>query len=508
MMLKSKLPKVLFSLLFLSIGHTAFSQLPIFQEAFEQKKITEAIHSFDKAWIEDSNEAKPFLVKYLSLYAMKGDYKTPYTKLQALISNNTLPAYLQDKAEKLYQICSFAIRYPLAKEITIQNAGDSINSKDAEYFPSINFQDSSLLFIRRANWQREDFYISYLNKDGFTKAQLMKDALNNAAKKGSASVSKDQQTLYFAAEYPSIGYGRYDIYKVIATDLGWSSPKNVGRNINTDFWESAPSISPDGKALYFCSNRPDGYGGIDIYVSYKNEKGYWEEAENLGPNINTPADEQSPFIHADNQSLYFSSNGWPGFGGSDVFVSRKNKNGEWSKPINLGYPINTYDNEGSICVASNGQDAFMASDRTDTRGGLDIYKVVLAERTRGFLKDDTASFTVVLNQTTNFNAVLFDINADQIKYAGPELDSVAQFLRLNKKATILIEGHTDNTGNPTQNELLSSKRAEAIKQWLINHQVEASRISTIGYGDTMPIASNNTEAGRALNRRTSFKIVF
>jgi outer membrane protein OmpA-like peptidoglycan-associated protein len=206
--------------------------------------------------------------------------------------------------------------------------------------------------------------------------------------------------------------------------------------------------------------------------------------------------------------LYFASNGWPGFGGSDVFVSRKDKNGEWSKPINLGYPINTYDNEGSISVASNGQDAFMASDRADTRGGLDIYKVVLAESTRGFMKEDTASFTVVVNQTKNFNSILFEINSDQIRFTGTELDSVAQFLTLNKKATIVIEGHTDNTGNPAQNILLSTKRAEAIKQWLIHHQVEANRISTIGYGDKIPIASNNTEAGRALNRRTSFRIVF
>ncbi|MFZ9221086.1 MAG: OmpA family protein, partial [Sediminibacterium sp.] len=101
-----------------------------------------------------------------------------------------------------------------------------------------------------------------------------------------------------------------------------------------------------------------------------------------------------------------------------------------------------------------------------------------------------------------------EINSDQIRFTGTELDSVALFLTLNKKATIIIEGHTDNTGNPAQNILLSTKRAEAIKQWLIHHQVEANRISTIGYGDKMPIASNNTEAGRALNRRTSFRIVF
>lgn len=507
-MLKSKLHIALFSLLFLSIGQSAFSQLPIFQEAFEQKKIKEAITAFDKAWAMDSNEAKPFIIKYLSLYAMKGDYAIAYSKLQPLIAQDLLPNYLKDKAESLYQICSFAIRYPLSKETIIQNLGDNINSKEAEYFPSINFQDSILLFMRRVNWQREDFFVSYLNKDGFTKAQKLSDALNKSSKKGSASVSKDAQTLYFAAEFPGTGYGRYDIYKVNATDSGWGEPKNLGRNINTDFWESAPSISPDGKTLYFCSNRADGYGGIDIYVSRKNEKGYWEEAENLGPTINTSADEQSPFIHADNQSLYFSSNGWPGFGGSDLFVSRKNKEGEWSKPFNLGYPINTYDNEGSISVASNGQDAFIASDRTDTKGGLDIYKVVLAEKYRGFIKEDTSNFVVEVNQTKNFNAVLFDINTDQIKYAGNELDSVAKFLTLHKNAKIIIEGHTDNTGNPAQNMILSTKRAEAIKVWLLNHQIDASRITTIGYGDKQPIVSNNTEAGRAMNRRTSFRIIF
>ena len=507
-MFKSKLHIALFSLLFLSITNNCRSQISTFQEAFEQKQIDLAIQAYEKAWDIDSNEAKPFIIKYISLFASKGDYTTAYNKLQPYIINDLLPDYLKEKASALYLICSFAIRYPIAKEITINNLGDSVNSDNAEYFPSINFQDSILLFMRRANWQREDFYISYLNNNQFSKAEKLPDALNYSSKKGSASVSKDGSTLFFAAEYPGMGYGRYDIYAASKTDTGWSLPKNLGRNINTDFWESAPSISPDGNALYFCSNRPDGYGGIDIYVSYKNEKGYWEEAENLGPNINTAADEQAPFIHADNKTLYFSSNGWPGYGGADLFVSRKKANGEWQKPMNLGYPINTYDNEGSISVASNGQDAFIASDRTDSRGGLDIYKVLLAEKTRGFIKEDTGNFIVQVNQTQSFNTILFEINSDKIKYAGKELDSIAYYLIANKKATIIIEGHTDNTGNAAQNLLLSKKRAEAIKQWLIAQKIEATRIQTIGYGDQQPIASNNTEAGRALNRRTSFRIIF
>ena len=189
-------------------------------------------------------------------------------------------------------------------------------------------------------------------------------------------------------------------------------------------------------------------------------------------------------------------------------VSRKKQDGSWQKPINLGYPINTYDNEGSISVASNGQDAFIASDRADSRGGLDIYKVLLAEKTRGFIKEDTVAFAVQINQTQNFNTILFEINSDKIQYAGKELDSIAVYLLVNKKARIIVEGHTDNTGNSAQNLLLSNKRAEAIKKWLVAHQIEAARIQTIGYGDQQPIASNNTEAGRALNRRTSFRIHF
>lgn len=507
-MYKSKLHIALFSLLFLGISNLSFAQLSNFQEAFGQKQIDRAIHAYEKAWAIDSNEAKPFFVKYISLFASKGDYATAYNKLQPYIINDLLPDYLKEKASALYLNCSFAIKYPLAKEITINNLGDSVNSNIAEYFPSINFQDSILLFMRRADWQREDFYISYLNNNRFTKAEKLPDAINYSSKKGSASVSKDGNTLFFAAEYPSMGYGRYDIYKALKTDTGWSLPKNLGRNINTDFWESAPSISPDGNALYFCSNRPGGYGGIDIYVSYKNEKGYWEEAENLGPNINTAADEQAPFIHADNKTLYFSSNGWPGYGGADLFVSRRKDNGEWHKPMNLGYPINTYDNEGGISVASNGQDAFIASDRTDSRGGLDIYKVLLAEKTRGFIKEDTAVFAVQVNQTQNFNTILFEINSDKIKQAGEELKSIVKYLIANKNASIVIEGHTDNTGIAAQNLLLSNKRAEAIKALLIQNQIEANRIRTIGFGDQQPIASNNTEAGRALNRRTSFRIVF
>ena len=356
--------------------------LSLFQTYLDIKQYQKAILVFEKVQSFHPNDALPFVLKYATAFVSLGNYTNPFFLINQLLKNNQLPDYLKTKASDLLKVCAFAMANPIQKEISITNLGDSINSDAAEYFPSITVQDSLFLFMRRNNITREDFYASTITKNGFSKAKLLTGNLNDADKKGSMSLTQDLNTLYFAADYGPKGYGRYDIYKVSKTAKGWSEPKNLGHNINSDYWDSAPSIAPDGQALYFCSNRPGGYGGIDIYVAYRNEKGYWNEAVNMGPTINTAADEQTPFIHADNRSLYFSSNGWPGFGGADLFVSRKKLDGTWSTPMNLGYPINTYENEGSIAVASNGMDAYIASDRADSKGGLDIYKVVLAPATR------------------------------------------------------------------------------------------------------------------------------
>ena len=423
--------------------------------------------------------------------------------------------------------------------------------------------------------------------DGFSAAIPLSDTLNFAAKKGSMSLSADLQTLYYAADYAEQGYGRYDIYKVQRSAWGWSKPKNLGQRINSDFWDSAPSIAPDGNSIYFASNRPEGYGGIDIYVAYKNEKGYWEEAINLGPTINTKGDDQTPFIHADNQSLYFSSNGRLGFGGSDIYIARKKIDGSWTTPVNLGYPINTYDNEGSIAVASNGANAYIASDRSDSRGELDIYKITLAENTRAYktwyikgqivdaktkksiaaelqIVDPASGYPMMEMQidsmgqfllalpyfdslglkinspdhdylssilpldtvkamagktfdfaltpiekifTKKFNQVYFETNAAVLqKISSVELDALVRYLKTTANAQILIEGHTDNTGTVTQNNLLSLQRANAIANYLQQKGIATARIQTKGLGSSMPIADNKTAEGRAKNRRTDFTI--
>ena len=559
----------------------------LFQVFNEQKNFQTAIDYFNEIKKRDSTASVPFLVKQGVALASLGRYNAAYKLLTPYISENSLPNYLKEKAKEFYAICKFAISQNIAPEISIQNMGDSINSPASEYFPTVSIQDSLFLFMRRLNLSREDFYTSSMGVHGFSAAIPLSDTLNFAAKKGSMSLSADLQTLYYAADYAEQGYGRYDIYKVQRNPWGWSKPKNLGQQINSDFWDSAPSIAPDGNSIYFASNRPDGYGGIDIYVAYKNEKGYWEEAINLGPTINTKGDDQTPFIHADNQSLYFSSNGRLGFGGSDIYVSRKKIDGSWTTPVNLGYPINTYDNEGSIALASNGATAYIASDRSDSRGELDIYKITLAENTRAYktwyikgqITDATTKKTIPaelqivdpasgypmmemqidsmgqfllslpyfdslglkINSpghdylssilpidsvkamggktfnfsltpiekifTKTFNQVYFETNAAILQnISSVELDALVGYLKNTLNAHILIEGHTDNTGTTAQNNLLSLQRANAIGDYLVQKGIAANRIQRKGLGSSMPIADNNTAAGRAKNRRTSFTI--
>ena len=423
----------------------AEATLFLYQVYAEAKQYQKSINAFEKLMQIDSTIFLPYIVKYASQYMVLGNY----TKAASIVESykNILPSYLKTKAFELLSICSYAQMHPRQSEIKVTNVGDSVNTADAEYFPSITVQDSLFLFMRRINFKREDFYTSTLTKNKFSKASALSDDLNIEEKKGSMSLTQDLNTLYYAADYNEKGYGRYDIYKVTKTKKGWSEPKNLGKNINSDYWDSAPSIAPDGQALYFCSNRPGGYGGIDIYVAYKNEKGFWEEAVNMGPTINTTGDEQAPFIHADNKTLYFSSNGWPGFGGADLFVIRKKIDGNWSNPMNLGYPINTFDNEGSIAVAGNGFEGYIASDRADSRGSLDIYKVILALNTRpnktlyvnGFIADaitkkPIAGELVLINTNEETNTMQIKVDSNGNFILGlPYLDSIG--IRVNS------EGH-------------------------------------------------------------------
>ncbi|HEY7161368.1 MAG TPA: OmpA family protein, partial [Acidobacteriota bacterium] len=271
------------------------------------------------------------------------------------------------------------------------NLGDSINTPSSEYYPSITINDSLFVFTRRGAGIREDFVQStILPNHQYSRSKIISGSINEEPSKGAINISQDGDWLVFAGNFPSSGLGNFDLYISYQTPQGWSEPINLGPQINTEFWESSPSLSSDKSTLYFSSDRPGGYGGKDLYVSHRMPNGKWSEALNMGASVNTAGDELAPFIHADNNTLYFTSDGLPGYGGSDLFVMRR-KNAppdshlpagrqgrdEWNAPENLGYPINTIENDGSLFIASNGVDAFYSSDRADSRGGLDLYRFEL-----------------------------------------------------------------------------------------------------------------------------------
>ena len=366
----------------------------------ELEDYANSIINYEKAFAIDSIYSKFYLLPYSINLAGAGRFNDA---LRAA-NNFLMISNLNDKSRKsaMYRksCYEFALQYAATHtggnyEFAPVNLGDNINSPQSEYYPSFTIDDSILVFTRRGEGVREDFVESTLTPTGYSKAEIIKGDINLEPSKGGINISQDGEWLLFAGNFAGKGFGNFDLYISYDTPTGWSEPINLGANINTEFWESSPSLSPDKNALYFSSNRPGGYGGKDLYVSYRTSNGKWSPAENMGPDVNTAGDELAPFIHADNQTLFFTSDGLPGYGGTDIYIMRRTGERKWSKPENLGYPINTIENEGSLFVASDGVTAYYASDRSDTKGFLDLYKFTLKPDVRpvktlyvkGYVKD-------------------------------------------------------------------------------------------------------------------------
>ena len=551
------------------------------------KQYKKAVTVYDRARLKDSIYCIPYLLPYSINLAGLGQFDKALEALNIFLTRSDLSGRSIKAAQ--YRKLSTAQKNKNAQYVfTPKNLGDSVNSSSSEYYPSVTVTDDALVFTRRTGNAREDFMLSTIpHKDSFNKAAPLDGDINLEPRKGAITVSQDGDWLFFAADIAGAGIGDFDIYKSVYTPSGWSIEENLGDSINTDFWESSPAISPDKRALYFSSTRPGGYGGADLYVSYVKPNGRWTEAVNMGPTINTAGDEMAPFIHADNQTLYFTSDGLPGYGGSDLFVLKKLSNGKWGSPENMGYPINTIQNEGSLAVAADGYTAYYASDREDSRGGLDIYSFTLPAHARpfktiyvkGVVTDvktqkglpanveltDNASGTLINKVQTDelgnyfitlpegkdytftvnrkgylfyssayglsnaapdstyvknialesiklassfvFTQVLFDNNSYALLPASlPELNKLVQILEENPSMHILISGYTDNIGKDADNLILSTNRAKSIVNYVSGKGIATERLTYKGFGSDNPIATNETAAGRALNRRTSFTI--
>jgi len=285
-------------------------------------------------------------------------------------------------AQKLINDCKFSIQ-AIAHPVPFKpvNMGPEINTADDEYLPTATADESMLIFTRKIN-NNEDFYKSIKVNGKWQTATYLSDQINTPEyNEGAQSISQDGKYLFFTGCNRPDGLGRCDIYIAQKKGDDWGKPFDLAPPVNTPGWESQPSISADGRTLYFVSNRKGGYGGYDIWKSTLTDKG-WGEPENLGPNINTSFDEQSPFIHPDDSTLYFCSNGWPGLGGKDLFVSRLGKDGKWQKPENLGYPINSSGDENGLSLTATGDYAFFSSNNLNGYGGFDIYTFELPPNLR------------------------------------------------------------------------------------------------------------------------------
>ena len=344
----------------------------------EIKKYDSAILFYENARAIDTLYFKDYNLPYSINIAGKGEFEKAITALNDFLTITNLNEQSVKAATYRKRSYQFAIDYAKEKPLgdylfAPKNMGDSINSHVSEYYPTITLDGKEFVYTRRVNNFNEDFYSSSLINNTWNKSKGLPGNINTSLNEGAQNISQDGQLLIFTGCNLQDGLGSCDLYISYLTSEGWSTPENLGNTVNTEGWESAPSLSPDKRDLYFASRRGEGYGGSDIFVSRRLPNGRFSEPENLGPVVNTAGDESCPFMHADNQTLYFTSNGHLGYGGDDLFLVKKGPKGTWSKPVNLGYPINTIENEGSLIVAADGKTAYYASDRSDSHGGLDLY---------------------------------------------------------------------------------------------------------------------------------------
>ncbi len=561
----------------------------------DNNNLPEAINAYKKA-VAINPRFFPNTYYALARYELElGRYNEALEHFNAFTQLEQAKPEKKEEAKRLIETCRFALdalQHPVP--FTPHNLGNGVNSAFDEYFPSVTVDNSRLLFTRKIKsdvyeWQ-EDFFVSKRQNDTlWGNAVNVGAPVNTELNEGAPSFSADGQIIFFAACDRPEGKGSCDIYYARKFGNTWGKPINLGTPVNTGAWESQPSFSSDGKTLYFIRGSNSRANDQDIYMSQVSEKG-WSNPVKLGNNINTDGKEEAVFIHPDNQTLYFVSDGFPGMGGSDIFMSKRQPDGSWGKAINLGYPINTFANEAGLIVSPAADKAYFSSNRDGGYGGLDIYSFDLYDQikpeavsyVKGLVIDadsqkpidakfeiidlasgvtvvesysdkSTGEFLVTLplgksyilnvskrgylfysdhfemdsrsdsknaqqlqvnlspvknGSSMALNNIFFDTNSAEIKgESKTELNKLVSFIKANAIAKIEVGGHTDNIGDDKANQLLSEKRAKAVCDYLIASGIEPIRLVSKGYGESKPVADNQTEEGRSKNRRTEITIL-
>lgn len=480
-----------------------------------------------------------------------------------------------------------------------------LSTMEDEYLASISPDQQKMFFTRKTKKVNrmdgpaakvrmvEEFCMAERNpnSDEFEIGVPMPSPFNTSYNEGGPSISADNTELYFTVCQDVNGYKNCDIFFSEQDGYGgWTTPRSVGDHVNKrDSWESQPSISANGDALYFTSNREGGEGGLDIYYCTRDVNGDWSAPKNIGAPINTKKHEKTPFIHSDSKTLYFSSDGQAGLGGFDIFYAKAKNDTTWEEPQNIGYPINTKEEDLGLFVSLDGKTGYFASTKYRSQGGWDVFQFAMPEKARpeemslisGTLMDEydtpvqeasleiknlktkeithvrvdseTGSYagvvaakpgqdvivtvkkknaaftskyvsstelmgskqveaplslaTLEIGREYKLNDINFESNSYQLDQTSRSvIDEFILYLKDNPALKADIQGHTDNVGNPSDNQRLSHNRAKTVYDYVLSKGISASRVSFHGYGETRPIISNSTEEGRAKNRRTVFVI--
>ena len=547
---------------------------------------------------------------HASEYQLVGDLALSYGEYQTALDAyrqlmKVAPKTQKNLARSQRQLltCEFALealKHPVGEAPVRLPA--PLNTFKFQYFPALTADNRFLLFTGRpAASSGEDLYVSRQNKDGsMGEPQPISPAINSSYNEGAGSISGDGKTLVFASCDRPKAIGNCDLYISRRTGNNWSAPVNLGLNVNSTEWDSQPSLSADGRTLYFTSTRRGGQGQEDIYMSTLQPDGNWSPAQNVGTPVNTPGKDMAPFIHASGTTLYYVTDGLVGMGGLDVFRCEKTAAGTWSPPTNLGYPLNTFENEASLFITSDNLKGFCSRSRAsdEPAGGYRLARErpvelfgfavpppvkaretstytqgrVFDANTKKPLKADVklydldtdvltqfvtsdpeyGDYTVVLNEGHHYamyaaadkyllkslsfdyssqrpfsptaldiylepvrsgrsvvlNNLFFDTNKFDLKpQSRTELNRLIEFLRQYRDVQIEVSGYTDNVGSPESNQQLSQRRAQSVVEYLSGHGISTTRLRSRGYGDTHPLAANDTEAHRQLNRRIELHIL-
>jgi len=351
-------------------------------------KINEAIDAYQHAISIKAYYYYPVYYFIAKLELKTGKYDQALQHCRTYLTYPGISQAEMATVDNIMTTCDFAMKamqHPV--QFNLVNLGDSVNGKYDEYVNAITVDGQKLYLtlhrtflkddIRYMGLSTEDFYVSTLVDGVWSKKVSLGPPVNTVGNEGALSISPDGMHLFFAACSRDDSYGSCDIYYSRRIGNHWSTPVNAGDVINSPWWDSQPCLSSDGRTLYFVSSRPGGYGKSDIWESVMQADGNWSDPQNLGDVINTPEDEMAPFLHPDGQTLYFSSKGHVGMGGADIFMSTKNDGGEWTEPVNLGYPINTCADEITIIVDATGKTAYISTDKPGGKGGIDIYSFEL-----------------------------------------------------------------------------------------------------------------------------------